>query len=424
MGRTARKQAVTKRIVQPLKLYPHQQAVVDRFKLENMLRFFLAWHRRAGKDVFGLDFARERMKERVGSYWHLFPFHVQARRAIWKGIDGRTGERFIDRAFPESMYDRNDTEMSLISKQNGSTWQMLGSDNYDRLVGANPAGVLFSEWALCDPAAWDYIRPILVENKGWAMFITTFRARNHAWRMYETLRRNPNWYVDLRTIDDTCRNDGSRIVTKEDVEKEIAEGMSRSLAQQEFYCDPDAANTGTIFGKQYNRLLQIVPNIWIPNNRVLRVAWGMRDEGIAAIVYQDDFIVGVSTFLERNITDAVQIISQRYSQSPLVHSGVNLDPSLFAQFDGEGVVSVQLPSQQMQDGRTAALLNVCNATSAARETLADFCMTYTPYRDTNDETTLTHPALSEALMVMQQAQGFKRKASKPLNYSAYDRGVI
>lgn len=413
------------RAFQPLKLYPHQQAVVDRYKLERMLRFFLAWHRRAGKDVFGLDFGRERSQERIGSYWHLFPFHVQARRAIWKGIDARTGERFIDRAFPEAMREyTNDTEMSVTFK-NGSTWQMLGSDNYDRLVGANPAGVIFSEYALCDPAAWDYIRPILVENKGWAMFITTFRARNHAWRMYEALRSNPNWYVDLRTINDTCRNDGSPIVTSADVEKEIKEGMSRSLAQQEFYCDPDAANTGAIFSKQYARLLRIEPSIWERNNRVVRVSWGMKDEGIVAIVHQDDFIIGVNTFLERNITDAVQAIAQRYPQSPLVHAGVNLDPSLFAGLDGDGVISIATPSQHMQDGRAAALLNVCKTTSAARETLADFCMTYTPYRDTNDETTFTHPALAEALMVMQNSQGFRRnKVSKPLNYSHYDRGVI
>lgn len=422
MSRTARKPK-TVRVHKPLALYEHQRAAVDAYKLENIIRFLLIWHRRAGKDVFGLDFARERAHERVAAYWHLFPFHVQARRAIWKGIDSRTGERFIDRAFPEALRDHtNDTEMSITFK-NGSSWQMLGSDNYDRLVGANPGGVLFSEWALCDPAAWDYIRPILVENKGWAMFITTFRARNHAYRMYQTLKGNPNWYVDLRTINDTQRNDGKPIVTAADVEKEIAEGMSRSLAQQEFYCDPDASNTGTIFARQYQRLLQIVPTVWTPNNKIVRVAWGMKDEGISAVVYQDNLIIGASTFLEQNITDAVQIMTQRYSRSTLVHSGVNLDPTLFAGLDGDGVVSIPEPNQHMADGRAAALLNLCQATSAAREVLADFCMTYTPYRDMNDDTTLTHPSLAQALMVMQKTLPIKSK-TRPLNYSAYDRGVI
>lgn len=423
MARTARKQKQA-RVYKPLALYDHQRAAVDAYKLEKIIRFLLIWHRRAGKDVFGLDFARERAHERVAAYWHLFPFHVQARRAIWKGIDSRTGERFIDRAFPESIRDHtNDTEMSITFK-NGSSWQMLGSDNYDRLVGANPGGVLFSEWALCDPAAWDYIRPILVENKGWAMFITTFRARNHAYRMYETLKGNPNWYVDLRTINDTHRNDGTPIVTAEDVEKEIAEGMSRSLAKQEFYCDPDASNTGTIFARQYARLLQVDPTVWTRNNRVLNVAWGMKDEGIAAIVHQDNLIVGVNTFLEQNITDAVQSIAKRYPQCPLVHSGVNLDPSLFAGLDGDGVMSLPILNAHMQDGRAAALLNLCSLTSSAREVLADFCMSYTPYRDSNDESQLVYPALSESLMVMQKTLPVRAKVSRPLNYGAYDRGVI
>lgn len=409
----------------PLSLYPHQRAAVDAYKLENILRFFLAWHRRAGKDVFGLDFARERAHERVGGYWHLFPYHVQARRAIWKGIDARTGQRFIDRAFPENLIDAvNDTEMSITFK-NGSSWQMLGSDNYDRLVGANPAGVLFSEYALCDPAAWDYIRPILVENKGWAAFITTFRGRNHAYRMYSSLKGNPNWYVDLRTIEDTCRNDGTPIVTPADVEKEIAEGMSRSLARQEFYCDPDAANEGAIFARQYNRLLQIAPSEWHENNRVVRVAWGLKDEGIVAVVYQDNFIIGIHSFLEQNIVDAVQTIAQRYSRSRLVHGGINLDPSLFAGLDGDGVIAIPDPTAHMLDGRTAALLNVCNATSASREVLADFCMSYKPYRDANDDSQFTYPALSQALMVMQKMQPSRKVIfGKPLDYSQYDRGVI
>ena len=58
-------------------------------------------------------------------------------------------------------------------------WQMAGSDNFDSLVGSNPVGVVFSEWALSHPDAWEYLRPILVENDGWALFIYTPRGRNH-----------------------------------------------------------------------------------------------------------------------------------------------------------------------------------------------------------------------------------------------------
>lgn len=411
----------------PLALYEHQQKVVNAYKLQQLMRFFLVWHRRAGKDVFGLDFARERALECIGSYWHLFPFHVQARRAIWEGIDKRTGARFIDRAFPESIRDGlpNNTEMSIRLK-NGSMWQMLGSDNYDRLVGANPAGVLFSEYALCDPAAWDYIRPILVENKGWAFFVTTFRGRNHAYRMFETVKGNPSWYVDLRTIDDTCRNDGSPIVTAADVQEEIASGMSESLARQEFYCDPDAANTGAIFTKQYNRIMQTTAESWNASNKVLRVAWGMHEEGIAAIVYEGDLIISANTFLEQNIVDAVQAITRRHPRNVLTHCGVNLDRALFSELDGDGVFSMPaFSNSHMNDGRVAALLNTSRFTNSAREYIADFCMSYTPHRDVNDDSQLVYPAFAEALAVMQRSKTPARKAAvKPLDYSLYDRGII
>lgn len=418
------KASVFKRI-QP---YEHQKCVIQKYVEEQIRRFYLVWHRRAGKDVFMLDFFNDRMQERVGNYWHLFPFHVQAKRAIWKGIDVRDGVRFIDRAFPNRVRSKdNDTEMS-ITMPNGSTWQMLGSDNYDRLVGSNPAGVAFSEWALCDPAAWDYIRPILVENKGWAAFITTLRGRNHAYRMLKSLAGMEGWYVDTRTIEQTRRHDGKSIVTKADVEKEIREGMDASLAKQEFYCDPDAASTGAIFSRQYNRLLSITPIHTPQNSRILRVAWGMKNEGIAAVAFQDHKIVGVHTFLEQNLTDAIQSVTRRHPHSQLIHHAVNPDPSLFSSLDGHGVVNAPLTTDEhFMHGHAAAMLNICEATSAAKERLADFAMSFAPFRDTNadEDIELTNDAISQSLAIMHTAQ-YLRSAGprKPMDYSRSDRGVI
>jgi hypothetical protein len=406
-----------------LSLYQHQQEADDAYTQQQLRRFYLAWHRRAGKDVFALDFTHRRMNERVGSYWHLFPFHIQAKRAIWKGIDARTGQRFIDRAFPDQR-NVNDTEMSF-SIPNGSSWQMLGSDNYDRMVGSNPCGVVFSEWALCDPAAWDYIRPILVENKGWAMFITTFRGRNHAWRLFETVKQLEDWFTSLRTIDDTHRGDGSPIVTQKDIDAEIAAGMDKGLVRQEFYCDPDAASAGAIFARQHQRLLQLDCRVSTPTNRVLRVAWGSYKEGISAIVFEDRFIHAVHAFQESNYTDAVQAVTRRHPAALLIHHAIDPDPTLFASLDGNGVVAAPLTqAEHMQHGHAAAILNICEATSAAREVLADFSMSYTPYREQNDEV-LTHDSVAQALAVMHSAQVFtKQPPRKPIDYRQYDKGVI
>lgn len=222
-------------------------------------RFLLAWHRRAGKDRTGLEVIREESQTRVGAYWHLYPLHVHARRAIWTGVDPESERQLMDLVFPPAMVAESDSRDMWKKFGNGSTYQLLGSDHYDRLVGANVCGVLISEWALCDPRAWPYIMPILMENGGWAMFIFTYRGRNHAYQMVKQLRGSPEWYTDVLTIRDTVRVDGSPVVSARDVENErkslvaINRGnAARADAQirEEFYCDPVASAGGAIYGSQ------------------------------------------------------------------------------------------------------------------------------------------------------------------------------
>lgn len=237
-----------------LTLRPYQQSARDKFS-EGKKRQILIWHRRAGKDIFSLDLAADQARAELGTYWHLYPSHVQARRSIWNGIDARAGVRFLDRAFPKEGRTATRSQDMQIELKNGSLWQLSGSDRYDSLVGSNPRGVVFSEWALCDPRAWDYVRPILRENGGWVVFITTYRGRNHAYRMAQRLRGNPDWYVDIRTIEDTFDHDGARILTDEDIDAERAEGMSEALIRQEYYCDPVAALPGAVYGRAIEKML-------------------------------------------------------------------------------------------------------------------------------------------------------------------------
>jgi hypothetical protein len=209
-------------------------------------RMFLGWHRRAGKDAFALRLAKREMEKTPGTYWHLFPVQAQARRAIWLGMDN-DGVNFIEDVFPIAERTRTIDNMTTLEYA-GALYQMAGSDAYNRLVGSNVRGVIFSEWALCDPTAWDYVRPILVENGGWACFITTFRGRNHAWRMSQQMAHNSRWHVDVRDITQTRRNDGAAVITLADVERERRDGMPETLIQQEFYCNPSAAAEFAYYG--------------------------------------------------------------------------------------------------------------------------------------------------------------------------------
>jgi hypothetical protein len=204
------------------------------------------WHRRAGKDSCCLQVAAIGSQVRVGTIWHMLPTLNQGRKVIWNGVDG-DGRRMIDQAFPSGMVEgRNDTEM-LIRFKNGSYYQVVGSDNYNSLVGANPVGVIFSEYSVADPAAWDYIRPILAENGGWALFIYTFRGRNHGWKLFEVAKKNPKWFVSLKTVDDTTREDGTPVISPDVVQAEREAGMSNELIQQEFYCSPDGGLEGAFY---------------------------------------------------------------------------------------------------------------------------------------------------------------------------------
>ena len=129
---------------------------------------------------------------------------------------------------------RTSGQEMLIETVNGSIWQMAGSDNFDSLVGSNPVGVVFSEWSLANPDAWEYLRPILVENDGWALFIYTPRGRNHGYGTYLRALEADSWFCEKLTVEDTG------LITPAQIEEERAAGMSEGKIGQEFFCSFDA----------------------------------------------------------------------------------------------------------------------------------------------------------------------------------------
>jgi len=177
---------------------------------------------------------------RPGLYWHLFPTYNQGRKIAWEGMT-KTGRKFISH-FPKENIDAiNNTEMRVTFKT-GSIYQVVGSDNPDRLVGANPIGIILSEYALQDPRAWDYIRPILLENEGWAVFIYTPRGRNHGYTLLNHAKKNPKWFTQVLSVHDT------KAVPIAAIDEEREAGMPEELIQQEFFCSFDAALVGAYYG--------------------------------------------------------------------------------------------------------------------------------------------------------------------------------
>ncbi len=264
-------------------------------------RFCLVEHRRAGKDSTALNVTAMETQKVVGVYWHLLPTSVQARKVIWDNIDGQ-GRRMIDQAFPPAIRTGTNSSEMKITLKNGSLWQLAGSDNYNSLVGGNVRGVIFSEWALCDPVAWEYIRPILVENKGWAMFLYTPRGRNHGKRTYDIALKNPaTWHCELLTVEDTVREDGvTPVVSLADIEQERNEGMSDEKIQQEFYC----SFTGGLEGAYYTKLLEqarVEQRIghfpWNPNLPV-HTYWDIGHRDNTAIIFAQKHPSGIPILID------------------------------------------------------------------------------------------------------------------------------
>ena len=238
---------------------PYQRRAMAYFD-EGGKRAITVWHRRAGKDLVALHQTAKSAHEERGAYWHFFPTFEQARRSIWEGYR-RDGKRILENVFPGfldpkragSIVARKNDQQMFLELKCGSIWRLMGSDRSES-VGAGPKGVVFSEFALCRPSAWDFVRPMLRESGGWAWFITTPRGKNHAHRLYQSAAGPASgWYRDLQTVLDTglefhsnrgaAMLDGAQLM-----DEERAEGMPEALVRQEYLCDFSAALVGAVWG--------------------------------------------------------------------------------------------------------------------------------------------------------------------------------
>ena len=228
---------------------PYQLPLLQAFD-SGFKRLIQIWHRRAGKDKVDINLIAREMTRKVGAYYYFFPTYNQGRKILWDGIDNN-GFKTTDH-FPKELIDgkKNDTEMKIKFK-NGSLFQIVGIDNIDSIVGTNPVGCIFSEYSLQNPRGWKFIRPILAANGGWAIFNFTPRGKNHAYKLHEMAKKDPTWFVQVLTANDT------NVLSKEILEQEHKEiagenGGDDSLYWQEYFCSYTAAMLGAYYAKVYD----------------------------------------------------------------------------------------------------------------------------------------------------------------------------
>jgi hypothetical protein len=216
---------------------PLYNAIADGYK-----RGVSIWHRRAGKDKTFINLITKEAIKRVGVYYYFFPTYNQGRKILWDGID-KNGFPFLGHVPVELRKATNASEMK-ITLVNNSIIQVVGTDNIDSIVGTNPIGCVFSEYSLQNPKGWEFIRPILAENGGWAFFNFTPRGHNHGYELSEMAKKNPEWFHEILTVIDTGA------ITQEQINAERKAGMTEDLINQEFYCSFEASIVGAYFANE------------------------------------------------------------------------------------------------------------------------------------------------------------------------------
>jgi len=202
---------------------PFMQAMDEGYKYACLL-----WPRRHGKDKTAFCYLIKRMIEEVGNYGYVFPTGSLAREAAWQNID-KTGFRLLDH-IPKELIKRKVDNMMFIELKNGSTLKFFGSDKQIS-VGTAYKGLIFSEFALQNPNAYLYLRPVVLENDGFIIIATTPRGKNHFYDLWQMAQTNPLWYTQKVTWKD------GGVFTEKDIQQERDAGMSEEMIRSEYEVD-------------------------------------------------------------------------------------------------------------------------------------------------------------------------------------------
>ena len=259
---------------------PYQTPLIEAIEEKGYRRVLCIMPRRAGKDITAFNLCIRQLLKKICVIYYIFPTYSQGKKILWDSITN-TGQKILDYIPEELIASKNSQEMK-IRFTNGSLFQIVGSDNYDSLMGTNPQGVVFSEYALQDPRAYQYIRPILTANKGWALFISTPRGKNHLWELYNIAQQSPDWFCYKLTLDDTQH------IPFAEIQRERDEGiMSEDLIQQEYYTSFTLGVEGSYYAKYLEkmRIEHKIGTVPWENGIQVHTAWDIGHRDSTCIVF-------------------------------------------------------------------------------------------------------------------------------------------
>ena len=334
-------------------------------------RLVLPCHRRWGKDELALNWTAVAAHERVAVYWHMLPQFKQGRRAIWNAVNAHTGLRRIDEAFPPAIRNRTVDDEMLIEFKNGSIWQVVGSDEYDALVGAGVAGLVISEWSLANPAAWAFLAPMLEENNGWAIFPYTARGRNHGYSLLQRAQNEPSWFATVQSVKETnVFSEAALEAARQDYITLYGSEDGDALFRQEYYCDFDAAVLGAFYGKEIGdaEAQGRIANIAVDRSVPVDTAWdlGFTDSTAIWFIQQVGRELHLIDYYEANnqgldhyakvLQDRGYLYGHHYFPHDVEHHELGTGKSRVTTLTSLKVKPVVVPLHEVNDGINATRL--------------------------------------------------------------------
>lgn len=224
------------------------------FHMRNQRFACMVVHRRGGKTVASINELVARAiytKKKDARYAYIAPFRNQAKDLGWTYL----------RRFTEGICEKvSESELSVTLTHNHARIRIYGADNPEAFRGIYLDGVVVDEYGDMSPIIWGQILlPTLMDRKGWAVFIGTFKGRNHFWKIHERANGRSmkvgedaeyfkrNWFSYLLPASK------STIYTKEEFDAVRAETDEEEW-EQEYECNPDATVRGTYYAKLIAKL--------------------------------------------------------------------------------------------------------------------------------------------------------------------------
>lgn len=204
-------------------------------------------HRRAGKTVSSINELLARAiysKKKRPRYGYIGPQLKQAKKIAWEYL----------KEYTLGLCDKvSESELYVRLKHNGAEICVYGADNPDSFRGQYFDGIVLDEYGDMSPSVWGKVLlPTLADRKGWAVFIGTFKGKNHFYKIHRRARgldlapgEDPeyfrtHWYSFLlKASESGILSDDELLLQKMEQDEEEY--------QQEFECNPNAAVKGTYY---------------------------------------------------------------------------------------------------------------------------------------------------------------------------------